>query len=31
MSIPFEEISFDSNTGFWVVSKEYQDELFDED
>ena len=31
MSIPVEEISFDSNTGFWVVSKEYQDELFDED
>lgn len=31
MSIPFEEVSFDSSSGFWIVSQEYQDELFCED
>lgn len=28
ISIPFSEISFNSATGFWEVSEEYQEELF---
>lgn len=31
ISIPFEEIGYDSATGFWVVSEEYQEELFSAD
>lgn len=28
LSIPFEDVSFNSETGFWDVSREYQDEIF---
>ena len=28
IAIPFEEVSFNSDTGYWEVSEEYQEELF---
>lgn len=31
ISIPFDEVSFNSDTGYWEVSEEYQEEAFLED
>ena len=28
ISIPFDEVGFNSDTGYWEVSEEYQEELF---